>query len=600
MHAIIIRVDEGLVKQEKERMDLLKLAYFLRANRMECIVGPVFKLLEAIFELLLPTMMVYVINNGVAKQDMDYVLHMGGWMLGMSVLGFGCSMVCQYFAARASQGFGTALRNAVFAHIQSLSHKELDQLGTASLINRLTNDVNQLQLAVAMMIRLVVRTPFICLGAIAMAMMLDLSLSVLLWGAIPVFVLILYLIMMRSSVLYRCYQQRLDRMAAVLRENLAGVRVIRAFAETKREKQRFYQTKDELTETALSIGRVSALLNPMTTFVMNAVILLILWAGAQHVEAGLLAKGEIIAYANYITQILLVLIVISNLVVIFTKAFASARRVNQVLETKSSLPENPGQGTRSVLDGQAPLLSLQDVSFRYSQTGDMALSHVSVELARGETVGIIGSTGSGKSTFVNLLPRFYDAAEGRIFVNGCDVRSWDLQELRQKFGIVPQKAVLFTGTIEENIRWGKEDVTGNELQRALEIAQAAEFVEKLPAGIKTRVERGGQNFSGGQKQRLTIARALAAQPEILILDDSASALDFATDAALRQALRRHCAEMTVILVSQRVSSIRQADKILVFDDGELAGCGTHEELMETSAAYREICLSQLSSEEAYA
>lgn len=580
---------------------MLKLARFLRAYKLECLVGPVFKLFEAILELLLPTMMVYVINDGVAKHDMDYVLHMGGWMLCMSVLGFGCSMVCQYFAARASQGFGTVLRNEVFRHIQSLSHTELDRFGTASLINRLTNDVNQLQLAVAMLIRLVVRTPFICLGAIAMAMMLDLSLSVLLWGAIPVFVMILYLIMTRSSVLYRCYQQRLDRMASVLRENLSGVRVIRAFAETKREKKRFYATKDDLTETALSIGHVSALLNPLTTFVMNTVIILILWVGSQHVDQGILAKGEIIAYANYITQILLVLIVISNLVVIFTKAFASAHRVNQVLDTTSSLPETLSADTMTVMtDKKASLLSLQDVSFRYSPTGDMALSHVSVDIARGETIGIIGSTGSGKSTFVNLLPRFYDATEGQILVEGRDVRNWDLHELRRKFGVVPQKAILFTGTIEDNLRWGKANMSSNEIQQALAISQATEFIEKLPEGIQTKVERGGQNFSGGQKQRLTIARALAAQPEILILDDSASALDFATDAALRQALQKYCGEMTVILVSQRASSIKQADKILVFDDGELVGCGTHTQLMESSDTYREICLSQLSSEEAYA
>ncbi len=579
---------------------MLKLARFLRAYKTECLVGPIFKLFEAILELLLPTMMVYVINDGVAKQNMEYVLHMGGWMLAMSVLGFACSMVCQYFAARASQGFGTVLRNAVFQHIQSLSHTELDAFGTASLINRLTNDVNQLQLAVAMLIRLVVRTPFICLGAIAMAMMLDLSLSVLLWGAIPVFAMILYLIMTRSSVLYRSYQQRLDRMAAVLRENLAGVRVIRAFAETRREKQRFFETKDALTETALSIGHVSALLNPLTTFVMNAVIILILWIGAQHVDAGILAKGEIIAYANYITQILLVLIVISNLVVIFTKAFASANRVNQVLDTVSSLPENQGGAVKVLTGENAPLLSLRDVSFRYSETGDMALSHVSVDLVRGETVGIIGSTGAGKSTFVNLLPRFYDVTEGQIFLNGRDVRSWDLKDLRQMFGVVPQKAVLFTGTIEENLCWGKPELQSDEMQQALEIAQAAEFVYKLPMGVQTKVERGGQNFSGGQKQRLTIARALAAQPEILVLDDSSSALDFATDAALRQALKESCGDMTVLLVSQRASSIKQADKILVFDDGELVGSGTHAQLMETSATYREICLSQLSSEEAYA
>ncbi len=582
-------------------MVLLKLARFLQTYKKECIVGPIFKLFEAILELLLPTMMVYVINNGVAKHDMDYVLHMGGWMLCMSILGFGCSMICQYFAARASQGFGTTLRNVVFRHIQSLSHAELDTFGTASLINRLTNDVNQLQLAVAMLIRLVVRTPFICLGALGMAMMLDIKLSIVLWGSAPVFILILYLVVRRSSVLYRIYQQKLDCLAAILRENLSGVRVIRAFATVKREKKRFYMANDDLTENAVAIGHVSALLNPLTTFVMNTVIILILWIGSQHVDAGLLAKGEIIAYANYITQILLALIVISNLVVIFTKAFASARRVNQVLETVSSLPDNAiDRNLEKTQIEKAPFIALRDVSFRYSSTGDMALSHITVDIEKGETIGIIGSTGSGKSTFVNLLPRFYDVTEGKILLEGKDLRDWEVKSLRRKFGVVPQKALLFSGTIEDNLRWGKADVQPHDLQQAIEIAQAEEFIQDLPTGCKTKVERGGLNFSGGQKQRLTIARALVAHPEVLVLDDSSSALDFATDAALRRSLQKYCADMTVLIVSQRASSIKSADKILVFDDGILAGYGTHEELMEKSVVYREICLSQLSTEEAYA
>lgn len=579
---------------------MFKLAVFLKDYKKECFIGPIFKLFEAILELLLPTMMVFVINNGVAKHDLKYVLQLGSIMLCMAVLGFCCSMVCQYFAARASQGFGTVLRNAVFQHIQSLSHSELDKFGTASLINRITNDVNQLQLAVAMLIRLVIRTPFICIGAIVMSMMLDLRLSILLWGAAPIFALILYFIVKRSSVLYRSYQQKLDRIASVLRENLSGVRVIRAFSKINKEKKRFYNSNDNLMDNALHIGHVSALLNPLTTFIVNVVIILILWVGSSHINEGNLAKGEIIAFTNYITQILLALIVISNLVVIFTKAFASAARVNQVLDTVSSLPITGDQQQKILPLKSAPFIQIKDVSFKYSSTGDMALSHITADINHGETIGIIGSTGSGKSTFVNLLPRFYDVSEGQILIDGIDVRDWNMKELRKKFGIVPQKAVLFTGTIEENLRWGNPDASLAALNKAAQIAQASEFIDELPGSYKTMVERGGLNFSGGQKQRLTIARALAADPDILILDDSTSALDFATDAAVRMAISKNYAESTVIIVSQRASSIKYADKILVFDDGVLSGCGTHAELMKTCAVYREICLSQLSSEEVYA
>lgn len=578
---------------------LFKLAVFLKDYKKECFIGPIFKLFEAILELLLPTMMVFIINNGIAKHDLPYVLRMGGWMLGMAILGFCCSMVCQYFAAKASQGFGTTLRNTVFQHIQSLSHTELDNLGTASLINRITNDINQLQLAVAMLIRLVVRTPFICIGAIVMSMLLDLRLSLLLWGAAPIFALLLYFIVKRSSRLYSSYQKKLDRTAAVLRENLEGVRVIRAFAKIQKEKKRFYKTNDDLMANALQIGHVSALLNPLTTFIMNTVIIMILWVGSSHINEGTLAKGQIIAFANYVTQILLALIVISNLVVIFTKAFASAARVNQVLDTVSSLPESSVSIPLAANNG-APLISLHDVSFKYSSTGDMALSHLNIDIHRGETVGIIGSTGSGKSTFVNLLPRFYDTTEGQVLIEGVDVRNWELAHLRKKFGIVPQKAILFTGTIEENLRWGDEKASLDELQKAAQISQAAEFIDQLPDGYKTMVERGGLNFSGGQKQRLTIARALVKKPEILILDDSTSALDFATDAAVRFAIRKNYTKTTVLIVSQRASSIKYADKILVFNDGLLAGCGTHTALIKDCEVYREICLSQLSSKEVYA
>lgn len=575
---------------------MFKLAVFLASYKKECIIGPVFKLFEAILELLLPTMMVFIINNGVANHDASYVLKMGGIMLSMSILGFACSMVCQYYAARASQGVGTSLRNALYQHIASFSHAEIDKFGTASLINRITNDVNQLQLAVAMMIRLVVRAPFICIGAILMAMFLDFKLAMILVAAVPVFAFILYFIMTKSSVLYRLYQKNLDRLAIVLRENLSGVRVIRAFAKTRQEKERFCKSNNDLMVTAIHIGRISALLNPMTSFIMNAAIVIILWIGGMHINEGTLSKGEIIAFTNYITQILLALIVVSNLVVIFTKAAASANRVQDIFATNSSIVSN-GQDPLSIQVSQ-PIIEFKDVSFKYNTTGDMALDHVSVQIESGQTIGIIGSTGSGKSTFINLIPRFYDVNQGEIFLGGINVKEYSLCALRNKIGIVPQQAVLFTGSIEDNIRWGKQHASLDEIIEAAKIAQAHEFVEKLPDVYQTAVTRGGLNFSGGQKQRLTIARALVAKPQILILDDSSSALDFATDAALRAALRENGQDMTVFLVSQRASSIKHADKILVFEDGSLVGVGSHVDLMETCPTYQEICLSQLSSKEA--
>lgn len=577
---------------------MFKLAVFLKPYKKECILGPAFKLLEAVLELLLPTVMVLVINKGVNMHDTAYVLKMGGLMLLMSVLGFGCSIVCQYYAARTSQGFGTTLRNTIFNHISSLSHAEIDKFGTPSLINRITNDVNQLQLAVAMLIRLVIRAPFICIGAIIMAMLLDFKLALILLGATPIFAIILYFIISRSSPLYRSYQKKLDKIALVLRENLSGVRVIRAFAKTDSEKYRFTASSGDLTETAIHVGKVSALLNPLTMLVMNAAIIVILWVGGFHIHAGRLSQGEIIAFVNYITQILLALIVVSNLVIIFTKAFASAGRVNEVLEATTSIPDSANNALLVQDTGMQPMIRFQNVSFSYSATGDMALTDVSVRINRGETVGIIGSTGSGKSTFLNLIPRFYDATEGEVWIDGQNVKEYPLRKLREKIGIVPQKAVLFTGTIGENIRWGRQNATDEEVVAAAKVAQADEFIRKLPDGYNTQVSRGGQNFSGGQKQRLTIARAMVAQPEILLLDDASSALDFATDAALREALRKSAGTMTVLIVSQRASTIKHADKIIVFDDGHITGVGTHDELMDSCEVYKEICRSQLSGEEA--
>jgi ATP-binding cassette subfamily B protein len=575
---------------------LLYLVSFLKPYKKECILGPIFKLLEAVLELLLPTFMALVINQGVNRHDSAYVLKMGGLMFLMSILGFGSSMICQFYAARASQGFGTTLRNAMFQHISSLSYAEIDRFGTATLTTRLTNDVNQLQLAVAMLIRLVIRAPFICIGAILMAMILDFRLSLILLAATPIFAILLYLIISKTSPLYQKYQQKIDALTLVLRENLSGVRIIRTFAKKGLEQRRFDASNDDLTSTAIQAGKISALLNPLTSFVMNAAILAILWTGAIHINAGRLSQGEIIAFVNYITQILLALIVVSNLVILFTKAYASACRVQEVLAVKTSISENDAS-TPHRPEENAPLIQFRNVSFGYHATADQALSQVSVDIQRGETVGIIGSTGSGKSTFVNLISRFYDVSTGQILIDGIDVKEYPLHKLREKVGVVPQKAVLFSGTIAENIRWGKQDASDEEVIAAAKVAQAHEFISKLPDGYQTRVSRGGQNFSGGQKQRLTIARAVVAHPQILILDDSASALDFVTDAALRQAIRQSSRDATVLLVSQRVSTIRQTDRLIVFEDGCIAGTGAHDELIQTCDVYREIYFSQVSNEE---
>ncbi len=578
-------------------IDLFKLAVFLKPYKKECIIGPAFKLLEAILELLLPTIIALIINNGVANHDTNYVLKMGGLMLLMAILGFCSSMICQYYAARASQGFGTTLRNTLFKHISSFSHSEIDTFGTSSLINRITNDVNQLQLAVAMLIRLVIRAPFICIGAIIMTMILDFKLSLIFLAVTPIFAIILYFVISKSSPLYRKYQKKLDKMGLILRENLSGVRVIRAFARTKNEKQRFYAANDDLTESAINVGKISALLNPMTSFVMNVAIIAILWVAGFHVNTGRLSHGEIIAFVNYITQILLALMVVSNLVIIFTRASASADRINELLAITTSIKDNT-EFLTNIVNNNTPSIQFTDVSFAYNNTGDMALENISITIHPGETIGLIGSTGSGKSTFTNLIPRFYDATKGNIFVDGINVKDYKLNELRNKIGIVPQNAVLFTGTIAENIRWGKQNATDEEIIIAAKIAQADEFISKLPDGYNTQVSRGGLNFSGGQKQRLTIARAVVSKPDILILDDSASALDFATDAALRKAINDISKNMTVIIVSQRVSTIKEVDKIIVLDNKHIVGTGTHKELMDNCKVYKEICLSQFSNEEA--
>ena len=575
---------------EEEGRTMLKLAKFLKRFRKEVIIGPIFKLTEAIFELIVPLVMAKIIDVGIANGDRAYVLKMGGVMVLLGLVGLGCALICQYCAARASQGFGTVLRSEMFAHINSLSHGEIDQIGTPSLITRITNDVNQLQLAVAMLIRLVVRAPFLVIGAAVMAVMLDWRLSLIFFIAGPLVALVLYLVMSRSVPFFKIIQRKLDRLSLITRENLSGVRVIRAFSRQEQEKKRFHEANTDQMETAISVGRISALLNPLTSAIVNLAIVAVVWFGGVRVQAGGMTQGEIIAFVNYLNQILVAMIVVANLVVIFTKAFASAARVNEVLEMHSSIVNKTNQPVQPVQD--SPKICFEQVRFCYPEAGADALSDINLTIRRGQTVGIIGGTGCGKSTLVNLIPRFYEVSSGSIRVDGTDVRSYPIPQLRKKIGMVPQRAVLFSGTLRENMQWNKQDAGDEEIWQALRVSQAEEFVRKLPDGLDTRILQGGENLSGGQKQRLTIARALVGSPEILVLDDSASALDFATDAALRRAIADLDQEMTVLIVSQRANTVRYADQIVVLDDGKAVGIGTHEQLLESCEEYQEIYWSQ--------
>lgn len=581
---------------------MLKFARFLKQFKKEVLIGPVFKLTEAVFELIVPLVMAQIIDVGIANGDRGYVLRMGGVMVLLGLVGLGCALICQYCAARASQGFGTVLRSEMFRHINTLSHGEIDQIGTPSLITRITNDVNQLQLAVAMLIRLVVRAPFLVIGATVMALLLDWKLACIFFVAAPLMALVLYLVMSRSIPFYRIIQKKLDRISLITRENLSGVRVIRAFSRQEKEKERFAQASEDQMSTSIAVGRISALLNPLTSAIINLAIAAVIWFGGFRVDAGGMTQGEVIAFVNYLNQILLAMIVVANLVVIFTKAAASATRVDEVLELHPSIVNRVSRPAQEV-EG-SPEIAFDAVSFAYPDAGAYSLSDISFTVARGQTLGIIGGTGCGKSTLVNLIPRFYEVSQGSIKVDGVDVRDYPMEQLRGKAGIVPQRAVLFSGTLRQNMQWRKQDATDEEIWQALETAQAASFVRKMPDGLDSVILQGGKNLSGGQKQRLTIARALVGEPEILILDDSASALDFATDAALRRAIAKFSAgrgnRMTTIIVSQRANTVRYADQIVVLDDGKAAGIGTHEQLLESCQTYREIYWSQNERQEAVA
>lgn len=568
---------------------------YLGSVKQYIIIGQTSKLIEAIFEVIVPLIMAAIVDNGIkGNMGKGYVYKMGGVLILLGVLGLCFALICQYLASKASQSVGTVMRNDMFRHINSLSHAELDRLGTPSLITRLTNDINQVQQAVAMFIRLVVRAPFIVIGSAIMAMSIDLKLSVIFVIIIPLVVLVLYLIMSRSIKYYKVIQKKLDRISLVTREGLSGVRVIRAFSRQDTEQKRFDEANDDYLDISLRVGRLSALLNPLTYVILNLAIAAIVWYGGVGVDTGRLTQGEVIAFVNYMTQISLALVVVANLVVLFTKAAASSARINEVLDIEPSIKN----GTKKDGAGSENAVEFSHVYFSYNNSGEYALEDIDLTAKKGETIGVIGGTGSGKSTLASLIPRFYDISKGELKINGTNAADYDTTALRQKVGVVPQKAVLFSGTIAENMRWGKRDATDEEIWKALETAQAKEFVEKMPDGLDTHIAQGGKNLSGGQKQRLTIARALVSQPDILILDDSASALDFATDAALRKAIAQNTTGMTTFIISQRANSIMQADKIIVLDDGRQAGLGTHRELLESCGVYREICYSQLSKEEA--
>lgn len=575
---------------------MIRLAKYLKYYKKEAIIGPFFKWMEAVFELIVPLVMARMIDVGVKNGDQDYVLKMGGIMVLLGLFGLGFAMICQYSASKASQGIGTIMRNDLMHHINTLSHGELDSIGTNSLITRLTNDVNQMQVAVAILIRLVVRAPFLVIGATVMAMLLDLKLSIIFLIVAPLVAAVLYIVMSWSIPFYKIRQKMLDKISLITRENLSGIRVIRAFSKQKVEEKRFVEASDDFTNVMIRVGKISAILNPATFVIMNGAIVAILWFGGTRVNSGVLSQGEIIAFVNYMTQISLALVVVANLVVIFTKAAASAARINEIFDLHSSLQEGEVENVEK--EAGKPRVEFRDVSFSYNNNGEYELEHIHLSVMPGETVGIIGGTGSGKSTLVNLIPRFYDVSKGEILIDGMAIQRFTFKALRKRMGIVPQRAVLFYGTVRKNMQWAKENASDAEIEKALEIAQAKEFVEKLQNGYDTLIMQGGKNLSGGQKQRLTVARALVGNPDILILDDSSSALDYATDAKLRAALRENCKDMTVFLVSQRANSIMYADKIVVMDDGRIAGIGSHKELLETCEVYREICFSQIKKEEA--
>lgn len=565
-----------------------KLLRFLKDYKKESILSPLFKLLEASFELFVPLVMAAIIDTGIGNKDGGFILKMCGILILLALVGLTCSITAQYFAAKAAVGFATKVRHALFDHIQKLSYTEMDTAGTDTMITRMTSDINQAQSGVNMVLRLFLRSPFIVFGAMIMAFTIDVKAALIFVVTIPVLSVVVFGIMIITIPLFRRVQASLDKVLGVTRENLTGSRVIRAFNKEQEEIADFDESNERLTDVQLFAGKISALMNPLTYIIINVALVILIWTGAIQVNIGKISQGEVVALVNYMSQILVELVKLANLIITVTKAIACGNRVQSIFEMETSMVD--GNGSKKEDTGYT--VEFRNVSMRYKGAGADTLTGIDFKAKPGDTIGIIGGTGSGKSSVVNLIPRFYDVTEGQVMVDGMDVREYKITDLRDKIGIVPQKAVLFAGTVRSNLAWGKEDATEEEMQQALSVAQAAEVVDKKDGKLDAEVEQGGKNFSGGQKQRLTIARALVKQPEILIMDDSSSALDYATDAKLRQAIHNMPNRPTVFIVSQRAASIMYADKIIVLDDGTVAGTGTHEELLKDCSVYQEIYYSQ--------
>lgn len=581
-----------------------KLLVYLKDYKKESVLGPLFKLLEATFELIVPLVMAAIIDTGVATGDKSYIMKMCMVLVLFAVIGLTCSVTAQYFAAKAAVGFATKLRHALFAHIESLSFTEMDTVGTATLITRMTSDVNQVQNGVNLVLRLFLRSPFIVFGAMVMAFTIDVKAALVFVVTIPLLSIIVFGIMLISIPLYKKVQSALDKVLGITRENLTGSRVIRAFNKEDDEKVHFNENNDLLTRAQIYVGKISALMNPLTYAIINGAIVVLVWTGAVRVDNGYITQGEVVALINYMSQILVELVKLANLIININKSIACGNRIQSIFEMQPSITDGSGQKVDKVQTDTADrseeaeyAVEFSHVGLTYAGAGDESLTDIDFKVKKGETIGIIGGTGSGKSSVVNLIPRFYDVTSGFIKVDGKDVKDYPLEELRGKIGTVLQKAVLFHGTIRENLKWGNPDATEEDLNRAITVAQAKEFVDNKEGGLDFEIEQGGKNLSGGQRQRLTIARAVVKKPEILILDDSASALDFATDAALRKAIREMEGETTVFIVSQRAASIQHADRIVVLDDGKIVGLGTSEELLESCGVYQEIYNSQFKKQE---
>lgn len=570
---------------------------YLKNYKLESTMGPLFKMLEASFELLVPLVMARIIDIGIRNQDTGYILKMGGILVLLGVVGLACSLTAQYFSAKAAVGFGTELRNDLFRHVNGFSYAEIDRVGTATLITRMTSDANQVQNGVNMVLRLFLRSPFIVFGAMIMAFTIDVKSALVFVVAIPVLSVVVFGILLISMPLYKKVQKQLDQVLLTTRENLLGARVVRAFNRQQDEIHKFDEENGMLVQFQVFVGKISALMNPLTYVIINCAIIVLIWTGGYRVEQGAISQGEVVALVNYMSQILVELVKLANLIITISKSLACANRISTVFEQTSSIKQEAAVSAELTPKGQSPKVEFKDVNFAYEGAKEDSLSGISFQAFSGQTIGIIGGTGSGKSTLVHLIPRFYDATGGIVSVDGTGVNQYPLEGLRTKVGMVPQKAVLFQGTVRDNMRWGKQDATDEEIWQALTIAQAKEVVEEKDGGLDFIIQQGGKNLSGGQRQRLTIARALVKQPEILIMDDSASALDFATDANLRKAIREYTGDMTVFIVSQRATTIKGADLIIVLEDGQMAGCDVHGELLKSCDVYREICLSQLSKEE---